>query len=150
MPTAAYVVMPDAVILARGVLLASTALTTVVGERVVTSSPPDVSTPWVRLHQIGGARSASAPMHLATRSLQVDAFVPPTAPNSGLYSGDSGAMALALLAEAALFDAAGYSTSVGTIAYVTETQGPFSLPDTSRTPPTPRVLFTLAITLRPT
>ena len=150
MTSAFYVVMPDVVILAAAVLLADEAVSEIVGTRIASMSPQDVSTPWIRLHRVGGPRSATAPMRLVTATLQVDAFAPASTPaNTDLISGDPGAMHLALLAEAALFAAQGFSNNAGVICHVSETQGPQSLPDTSRTPPTPRALFVLALTLRP-
>jgi hypothetical protein len=143
------VVMPDAVLLARGVLVADEAVSEAISERVVTVSPEDATTAWIRLHALGGARSLSAPLRLADRMIQVDCFAPATVPSGPLFQGDAGAMALALLAEAALFGSVGFSNSVGIIAYVREVQGPQSLPDTSRTPPTPRVLFTVSILVHP-
>jgi hypothetical protein len=141
--------MPDAVLLARAVLVADEAVGEAVGDRVVTMSPQDTTTAWIRLHALGGPRSISAPQRLADRSIQVDCFAPASAPSGPLYSGDSGAMALALLAEAALFASAGFSNPAGIIVYVREIQGLQSLPDTSRTPPTPRVLFTVSLTVHP-
>lgn len=145
----AYAVMPDAVLLARGVLVADTAVSEAVGVRVVTVSPQDTSTAWIRLHALGGPRSLTAPQRLADRYIQVDCFAPANSPNGPLIQGDAGAMALALLAEAALFASAGFASSVGVIAYVKEQQGIQSLPDSSRTPPTPRCLFTLSFTVHP-
>jgi len=143
------VVMPDAVLLARGVLVADPAVSEAINDRVVTVSPQDTSTAWVRLHALGGARSLSAPQRLADRSIQVDCFAPASSPSGPLISGDSGAMALALLAEAALFASAGFCNSAGVIVYVRELQGPQSLPDSSRVPPTPRVLLTVVLTVHP-
>lgn len=145
--------MPDAVLLALGVLAADEDVVEIIGDakRIVTVSPADTSTPWIRLHRIGGVRSVSAPMRLAVANVQVDCFAPPLPPLPPypLFSGDPGAMALALVAEAALFASAGFANAAGIIAYVSEFQGPQSVPDTSRTPPTPRVLLTLALTVRP-
>lgn len=152
MTTATQVVMPDAVLLARSVLAQDTAIADAVGNRIGTMSPEEATSPWIRLHQIGGPLSATVPWRLATRNIQVDCFVPPTDPtNKLLLSGDAGAMALALLAESALLDYSvrGFASTVGVIVDVVEFQGPQSLPDTSRKPPTPRVLFSIAVTVRP-
>lgn len=141
-------VMPDAVEMAVTFLNGRTDVTTVVGNRIASSSPKDTSKPWVRINRIGGPRSPSAPMRLARADLQVDAFAPP-APSTQTYKGDVGAMQLALLVEAHLLDAAGFATDDGVIAYVLQTQGSRSQPDTSRTPPTPRAFFVVSLTVRP-
>lgn len=152
MTVAPYVVMPDVILLALSVLNADENVQDALGDlsgRVGTYSPEDASTAWIRLHRIGGVRSLTAPMRLVDATIQVDCFAPASVPNGPLIQGDPGAAALALYAEAALFASAGYSNAAGVIAYVRETQGIQSLPDTSRTPPTPRCLFTVAITARP-
>ena len=121
MTNPAYVVMPDAVAMARSVLAADPDVADVVAERIGTMSPEDTSTPWIRLHEIGGPRSLSAPQRLATRSVQVDLFVPASAPGLEVLNGDAGAMTLALLAEAALFAASGTSiVGIGVLVKVTE------------------------------
>jgi hypothetical protein len=150
--SATQVLMPDAVLLARGILVADEAVNDAVGTRISTVSPGDTTSAWIRLHQIGGPLSESVPQRLATRNIQVDCFAPATDPsNANLISGDAGAMALALMAESALCDisARGFASNVGVVVRIVEMQGPQSLPDTSRTPPTPRVLFTIAITVHP-
>lgn len=134
--------LPDAVSLLRSCLLDCTDVTDIVDQRISVQSPADVSSPWVRITRVGGPRSKTAPMRIDVPNVQFDCFAPPDA-------GDVGAMTLARTVSACLFSAANYSDGEGVIAYVTELLGPKSQPDTSRTPPTPRVHFTLAITTRP-
>jgi hypothetical protein len=145
----ALTVMPDQVQLAIAALNDCSEVAALVGNRIASSSPKDTTKPWLRVSPVGGARSLSAPMRLARRNIQVDGFAPAT-PSTQPLSGDVGAMKLARVAEAALFAAAGFANEDGVITKVEQTLGPASQPDTSRTPPTPRVHFTLAITVRPT
>lgn len=140
-------VMPDVIKLVRSYLMSLTAVTNLVGERIATRAPQDTSSPWVKIERVGGPRSLSAPMRLETARVQVSSYAPATA-DTGL-SGDEGAMTLARTVQAALIDAAGWSDDEGVIAYVSEPLGPQNLPDTSRTPPTPRVVFTHAFLIRP-
>ena len=142
------IVMPDVVEMAVAFLNGRTDITNAVGNRISSSSPKDTSKPWIRINRVGGTRSLSAPVRLARADLQVDAFAPP-APSTQTFNGDVGAMQLALLVEAHLFDAIGFATDDGAVAYVTEATGPRSQPDTSRTPPTPRAVFVVAVTVRP-
>ena len=135
--------MPDVIVLLRKCLLASSDVTAIVSQRVATVSPQDTSTPWIRLTRIGGPTSQSAPMRFDKPLVQVDCF-------GAKGAGDEGAMVLARTARACLLSAAGYADTEVIIAYVLETLGPMNQPDTSRTPPTPRVHFTLAITTHPT
>jgi hypothetical protein len=135
--------LPDVVSLVRSCLLESTDVTDLVGQRVATSSPADTSEPWIRLQRIGGPISKTAPQRIDYPNVQIDCFAPPEP------SGELAAMTLARTVRACMFAAAGYTDGEGIIAYVTEPLGPKSQPDTSRTPPTPRVHFTLAITTRP-
>ncbi len=134
--------LPDVVTLVRNYLLQCVDITAIVDQRIATSSPADTSSPWVRLTRIGGPISKTAPQWIDYPNVQIDCFAPPD-------GGDLAAMTLARTVRACMFAAANYSDGEGVIAYVTEPLGPRSQPDTSRTPPTPRVHMTLAITTRP-
>lgn len=134
--------LPDAVALAINCLLACDDVTDIVGDRVSTQSPSDVSSPWVRVTRVGGAISPTAPQRIDYPNIQIDCFAPPD-------DGDLGAMTLARTVRACFFNAANFSDGQGVIGRVKEPLGPKSQPDTSRTPPTPRVHLTLAITTRP-
>jgi hypothetical protein len=144
----AVALLPDVVTLVRAYLAGCTDVTAIVGERIATSSPKDNTKPWLRLSRIGGPASSTAPMRLDKPIVQVDSFAPATGTGNQVF-GDAGAMLLARTARACLLVAAGFADSEGLIAYVLETQGPTNQPDTSRTPPTPRVHFTVTITTRP-
>lgn len=137
--------LPSAVNLVRSCLLECTEVTDLVGQRVATSSPADVSSPWIRITRIGGPVSKTAPQRIDYPSIQVDCFAPP----EGANGGDLGADTLARTARACLLNAANYTDGEGVMGRITEPLGPKSQPDTSRTPPTPRVHFTLSITTRP-
>lgn len=139
-------VLPDVVKLVRECLLADTATAAIVGTRISTTSPKSTTSPWIRLTRIGGPRSAEAPMRLDKPLVQVDSFAPAS---GGAVFGDYGAMKLARTAGAALLGAAGFADGDGIICYVLETIGPTNQPDTSRTPPTPRVHTTFEIVTRP-
>jgi Protein of unknown function (DUF3168) len=142
----ALALLPDVVVLLRKLLLDTPEVTAIVKQRVGTASPQDTSTPWIRLSRIGGPLSSSAPMRLERALIQVDCFAPAT---GGRTHGDLGAMTLARTVRACLQSGAGYADDYGLIAHVEEPLGPTNQPDTSRTPPTPRVHFTVAVTTRP-
>lgn len=134
--------LPDVISLVRSCLLACTDVTDIVGQRVSVASPQDTGTPWVRITRVGGPISRTAPQRLDNPSVQFDCFAPPG-------EGDIEAMTLARTVRACMFNAANYTDGEGVIAYVTEPLGPRSQPDTSRTPPTPRVHLTLSIITHP-
>lgn len=134
--------LPDAVLLAINCLLACSDVTDIVDQRVSVESPADTSSPWIRVTRIGGPISPTAPQRIDYPNLQIDCFAPPDA-------GELGAMTLARTARACLFNAANFTDGQGVIGLVKEPLGPKQQPDTSRTPPTPRVHFTLSLTTRP-
>ena len=135
------IVPADPVSIVRAVLAASPVLADV-ADRIMLVSPRDVSRPWVRLSPIGGASSPALVVDLAT--LDVAAFVPAETPDGSRLAHDLARRCIGVLRAAlgAGDDATGWITRVEIVT------GPSFEPDDSRTPPTPRFVFTAYVHTR--
>lgn len=122
-------VLPDVPKLARAWLLTQTALTSLVGTRISTRSPATIVYPHVTLQRIGGIPSVL--QRLDSARLQVDCW----ADTEGTAS------IVARTCRAALHAMEGYTTATAVCTGVEDDLGLSWLPDTTRTPPTPRFLF---------
>jgi hypothetical protein len=127
------VVLADALALVRACLRDSSELA---GVRVVLTSPKDVSTPWLRITRVGGADYAPHVPIAEVATIDVAAFVPPTTQSASALAHD-----LARRAAAVLRAALGYEHEGGAIARVEIPTAIAWSPDESRTPPTPRFVF---------
>jgi hypothetical protein len=136
------IVPADALALVRSCLRAAPELADV-ANRVVLTSPRDVSTPWLRLTRIGGAEAPVPVPVLEVAFLDLAAFAPPTLQGASEMAHDLARRALGVL-RAAL----GYQAGGGSITRVEMTTGPSWEPDESRTPPTPRFVSTVSVYVR--
>lgn len=141
MPTT---IPPDAVQLLSEFLRDCEGVVDIVGDKIGTRTPDTVSedsgSQWIRLSRIGGTQTV--PSWLDRALIQVDCFS---------FQGDFFAMTLARIARAYIKDkSAGWTSAEGIITGADEEPGGLqNLPDTSRTPPTPRVTFTVGLSVRP-
>lgn len=126
-------VLPDVPKLARAWLLTQTALTSLIGTRVSTRSPGNIVYPYVTLQRIGGLPAESHRLDAAR--IQVDCW----AETEGTAS------RVARVSRAALHAMEGYTTAEAVCTGVDDDLGLSWLPDTQRTPPTPRFLFGVVI-----
>lgn len=133
------VVPADALVVVRAALRASPVLADV-ASRVVLTSPRDTTAPWLRLTRIGGAEADPMVPGFEAAFLDLAAFVPATTQNASAAAHD-----LLRRALGALRAALGFETEGGFITRVETTSGPAWEPDTSRTPPTPRFVSTVAV-----
>ena len=131
-----YIELPDPIPVVREWLVSHP----VVGPLVTgchTVLPPDVVWPAIRLTRVGG--TPSVPFRVDDAHFQLDVFAGTEA--------DAGALGVKV--RAAMWEMCGWSHSTAHVLHVDELTGPRSVPDDSRTPPTPRVLMTFAVALRP-
>lgn len=122
-------VLPDVPKLARAWMLSQSAMTSLVGQRVTTRSPSTPIFPYVTLQRVGG--TAAIRERLDAARIQVDAW--------GNTEGE--ASSVARTARAVLQRMEGYTTDLAVCTYVVDDLGLSWLPDTERTPPTPRFVF---------
>lgn len=126
-------VLPDIPKLTREWLLTQTELTSLVGTRVSTRSPSNVVYPYVTLQRIGGI---PAERHrLDSARLQIDCW----------GNTEGSASRVARVCRAALYAMEGYTTEDAAVLGVEDDLGLLWLPDTTRTPPTPRFIFGVVI-----
>lgn len=126
-------VLPDIPKLARAWLMTQTDLTSLVGQRISTRSPATIAYPYVTLQRIGGVPSVCQRVDVAR--IQADCW----AETEGTAS------RVARVARACLHLMEGYTTSDAAVTAVEDDLGLLWLPDTERTPPTPRFTFGVAI-----
>lgn len=126
-------VLPDAPKLAREWLLTQTDLTSLVGTRISTRSPATTIYPYLTLQRIGGVPVVAERLDVAR--IQVDCW----AETEGTAS------RVARVARAALHRMEGYTNAEAACTAVEDDLGLSWQPDTTRTPPTPRFLFGLAL-----
>jgi hypothetical protein len=131
--TRPVVVLVDTLALVRTYLRSTSELA---GVRVVLTSPRDVATPWLRLTRVGGFDYSPPVPNAEVATLDVAAFAPPDTPNASAVAHD-----LARRAVAVLRAAVGYESNGGAIARVEIPTAIAWSPDESRTPPTPRFVF---------
>lgn len=126
-------VLPDVPKLARDWLLTQSDLTSLVGQRISTRSPSTVVYPYVTLQRIGGIPSVSC--RLDSARIQVDCW------------GDTegSASRVARVTRAVLHLMRGYTAFGGVCTGVEDVSGLAWIPDTQRTPPTPRFVFSVLI-----
>lgn len=132
------VILPDVVALVGNLFREHPLITDFSNVKIGTRSPDEEVEYWIRISRIGGEPIVI--QRLDRAFIQVDCFS---------LIGDPEAMDLARAAHAVLFAALGYSDTDGIITAVEPMQGLQSLPDTSKTPPTPRVTFTSIVSARP-
>lgn len=126
-------VLPDVPKLTRAWLLTQTALTSLVSTRISTRSPSTIVYPYVTLQRIGGIPTVS--QRLDSARLQVDCW----ADTEGTAS------RVARVCRAALHAMEGYTTADAAVVGIEDDLGLSWLPDTTRTPPTPRFVFGVVI-----
>lgn len=126
-------VLPDVPKLTRDWLLTQSALTSLVGTRISTRSPSTVVYPYVTLQRIGGVPPIR--QRLDSARIQVDCWA----------DTEGSASRVARVARAALHLMEGYTTADAACVGVDDDLGLSWLPDTTRTPPTPRFLFGVVI-----
>lgn len=129
-------VLPDVPRLARTWLLSQSTLTSLVGQRVSTRSPAEVVYPYVTLQRIGGVPSVR--QRLDSARIQVDCW----ADTQGTAS------RVARVTRALLHGMAGFGASAAVCTGVDDDLGLQWLPDTARTPATPRFIFGVIIHAR--
>lgn len=124
-------VFPDVILMARAWLVSRSAVTALVGQRVSTRTTGVF--PEVALERIGGV--APVRVRLDRARIQVSCWA----------ADDITASLVARTVRAELHRMENYVHATGVIGGVEDELGPQHLPDTARTPPTPRYVFTLAI-----
>ena len=122
-------VLPNVPKLAVDWLLTQVTLTSLVGQRVSTRSPASVVYPYVTLQRIGGI--PAVPQRLDSARLQVDCWA----------DTEGSASRVARVCRAALHAMEGYTTADAIVTGIEDDLGLSWLPDTTRTPPTPRFIF---------
>lgn len=141
MSTPPLVVLPDTIELVRSYLAQVQEITDLVPmERITIRSPRDTSTPWVRLSRIGGLVETWPPM-LDRCNLQAEAYTPPEQEET--------CWLIARTLRGALLGVLNYSGPGGVICGALDSMGLIYQPDTSRNPPTPRVIMAVSIYARP-
>lgn len=139
-------VMPDAVAVVLDYLRQSPRVTGCVNlgaDRLSSRFPAVSEFPWVTVQRIGGAMSVR--QRLDRARLQVDTWGDP----DPTAAGEQIASLLARTVRAQLLSAAGWVHPDGVLCAVDEESGPQWLPDSSRTPATPRFTFTVAASIHP-
>jgi hypothetical protein len=136
------IVLPDVIELVRAYLTGVSEVTDLVPiDRITVSSPRDTSTPWVRLSRIGGL--VAVWQRLDRCNLQAESYAPPG------ETGEQTSFLIARTLRAALFASPGFIGSDGVLTGVEDSMGLIYQPDTSRNPPTPRVVLAVSIYARP-
>lgn len=141
MTTPPLLVLPDVIELVRSYLGTVPEVTQLVPmDRITIRSPRDTSTPWVRLSRIGGLVEVWPPM-LDRCNLQAEAYSPPEQEET--------CWQIARTLRGALLGALNFVGSDGVICGALDSMGLIYQPDTSRNPPTPRVVMAVSIYARP-
>lgn len=126
-------VLPNVPKLAVDWLLTQVTLTSLVGTRIRTRLPAAPGANHVVIQRIGGIPTAS--QRLDSARLQVDCWA----------DTEGSASRIARVCRAALHAMEGYTTADAVVTGVVDDLGLMWLPDTTRTPPTPRFIFGVVI-----
>lgn len=129
-------ILPDAELITIDYLLAQPSMTATVGSRVATSSPSNPVYPYLVVERIGGVPLIAA--RLDNARLQVSAW----------GATRKSAHDTAQLARSLLHRMRNYQHPAGVVAGVEDDLGLAWLPDTARTPATPRFVFAVRVGAR--
>lgn len=139
-------VPPDAVRVTRDWLTSIPELETLVHDRITTRAPALPVFPYITLQQIGGIPRERRRLHRARIQISSWADFDTTV---AAVQADELASLVGRTVWAAVHAMEGYRHSTAVVTAVDDELGPQSMPDTSRTPPTPRFIAGIVVFLHP-
>lgn len=132
-------ILPDTERLVRAYLVQVPELTALVGTNISTEQPGNTPAAWVTFTRLGGPSLASLPEAMDIARFQFDAWA----------SDKATASTIARTLRAALRASTNYTlATVGTLGGCSIVTDVAWMPDTSRTPPTPRYVLTVDVYAR--